>query len=185
MSFIKFTSLASALLLIFGFIPKFEKPQEIRLSNEDKIEWMTIEQAEEACKKTPKKIFIDVYTDWCGWCKKMDKTTFVDPAVVKYINQEFYAVKMDAEDKNNIIFKNKVFKYNPQNQANELAVMMLNGQMSYPSTVYLDEKLNVIQTMGGYLDGKQFNMVLHYFGQGAYKKKKSLEDFKKDYKEEL
>jgi len=169
----------------FGFISKTGKPLSKSVLNDESIQWMTIEQAEEACRKKPKKIFIDVYTDWCGWCKKMDKSTFVDPAVVKYVNQEFYAVKMDAEDKNNVIFRNKVFKYSAQSQANELAIMFLSGQMSYPSTVFLDEKLNAIQTMGGYLDARQFNMLLHYFGQGAYKKKKSIEDFKKDYKEEI
>ncbi len=109
----------------------------------------------------------------------------MDPSVVKYVKEEFYAVKLDAEDKNNIIFKNKVFKHNDQQKANELAVLFLNGEMSYPSIVYLDEKLNVIQTMGGYVDGNQFNMVLHYFGQNAYKKKKSLEEFKKDFKAEM
>jgi thioredoxin-related protein len=163
----------------------FKKSALRNMDEGDQITWMSIEQAEEACKKKPKKIFIDVYTDWCGWCKKMDKSTFMDPAVVKYVKEEFYAVKLDAEDKNNIIFKNKVFKHNDQQKANELAVLFLNGEMSYPSIVYLDEKLNVIQTMGGYVDGSQFNMILHYFGQNAYRKKKSLEEFKKDFKAEM
>ena len=174
-------SIYVALFLTAGFSFKQFKTQ---LPDENKINWMTIEQAEEACKQKPKKIFVDVYTDWCGWCKKMDKTTFVNPAVVKYVQEEFYAVKMDAEDQNNIIFRNKVFKFNAQQKANELAVLFLNGEMSYPTTVYLDEKLNVIQSMGGYLDGDQFNTVLHYFGQNAYKKKKSLEEFRKDFKAE-
>ncbi len=150
--------------------------------DEPAIQWMTIEQAEEACAKKPRKIFVDVYTDWCGWCKKMDASTFKDPEVVKYVNEKFYAVKMDAEDKNNIIFRGKVFKFNPPREANDLAITLLNGQMSYPTTVYLDEKLNVIQSLGGYVDGKQFNMILHYFGQEAYKKKMSLEDFKAQFK---
>ena len=173
------------LMSCLAFRLNVEKPTHLNRTGEDQIEWMSIEQAEEACKKKPKKIFIDVYTDWCGWCKKMDKTTFADPTVVKYVKEEFYAVKMDAEDQNNIIFKNKVFKFNPQQKANELAILFLNGEMSYPTTVYLDEKLNVIKSMGGYLDARQFNMILHYFGQNAYKKKKSLEDFKKDFKEEI
>ena len=173
----------SALLILLG--ANFIKQSATAILEGDQITWLTIEQAEEACKKKPKKIFIDVYTDWCGWCKKMDKTTFVDPAVAKYVKEEFYAVKMDAEDKNNIIFRNKVFKHNEGQKANELAIMLLNGEMSYPSIVYLDEKLNVIQSMGGYVDGNQFNMVLHYFGQNAYKKKKSLDDFKKEFKPEM
>jgi thioredoxin-related protein len=156
---------------------KANKPVE-----ETAIQWMTIEQAEEACAKKPRKIFVDVYTGWCGWCKKMDASTFKNPAVVKYVNEKFYAVKLDAEYKNNIIFRGKLFKYNASRETNDLASTLLNGQMNYPTLVYLDEKLNVIQTMEGYVDGKQFDLILHYFGQEAYKKKVSLEDFKAQYK---
>ena len=146
------------------------------------IQWMSIEQAEEACAKKPRKIFVDVYTGWCGWCKKMDASTFKDPEVVKYVNEKFYAVKLDAEQRGNIIFRGKVYKYNAGREVNELAATLLNGQMNYPTLVYLDEKQNVIQTMEGYVDGKQFDLILHYFGQEAYKKKTSLEDFKAQYK---
>jgi thioredoxin-related protein len=170
------------LTIVFGIIHNRNEASLPPLKNTDGIKWMTIEQAEEASAKKPRKIFVDVYTDWCGWCKRMDKTTFTDPQVVKYVNENFYAVKMDAEDKNNIIFKGKVFKYNQPREANDLAIMLLNGQMSYPTTVYLDEKLNVIQSIGGYVDGSQFNLILHYFGQEAYKKKMSLEDFKAQFK---
>ena len=165
-------------LTFSGAIP-FEKKET---KNTESMVWMTIEEAEAACEKKPRKIFIDVYTDWCGWCKKMDKSTFDDSLVKQYAKEKFYAVKMNAEDKNNIIFKNKVFKYNPQMQANDLAVMLLNGQMSYPTVAYLDEKLNPIQTMGGYVDAKQFYMLLHYFGENAYKKKKSLDEYSKEFK---
>jgi thioredoxin-related protein len=163
-------------LSVTGNLSAFAQPKE-----NNGIKWMTIEEAEAACKKKPKKIFIDVFTSWCGWCKKMDAGTFQDPDVVTYVNENYYAVKLDAESQDNIIFKDKVFKHNPQRQVNELAIMLLNGQMSYPTTVYLDEKLNVIQSMGGYLDAGQFNFILHFFAEGVYKKKKSLEDFKAEY----
>lgn len=149
---------------------------------EAEFKWMSLEEAELACKDKPKKIFIDVYTDWCGWCKKMDKTTFQDSLVKAYAGEKFYAVKLNAEDRNNIIFREKVFKYNPTMQANDLAVMLLNGQMSYPSIVFLDEKLNPIQTFGSYLEAGQFHMILHYFGENAYRKKKSLDDFGKEFR---
>ena len=157
----------------FALLPE-KKPAEFK--------WMSLEEAEMACKDKPRKIFIDVYTDWCGWCKKMDKTTFQDSLVKAYAAEKFYAVKLNAEDKNNIIFREKVFKYNPAMQANDLAVMLLNGQMSYPSIVFLDEKLNPIQTFGSYLEAGQFHMILHYFGENAYRKKKSLDDFNQEFR---
>uniref|UniRef100_A0A3Q2YUK7 Spermatogenesis-associated protein 20-like TRX domain-containing protein n=1 Tax=Hippocampus comes TaxID=109280 RepID=A0A3Q2YUK7_HIPCM len=49
-----------------------------------------------------KKVFIDIYTDWCGWCKKMDKDTFQNPEVAAYMNENFLMVKMDAEGKDPI-----------------------------------------------------------------------------------
>lgn len=148
---------------------------------QDAIKWMNIEEAEQACAQKPKKIFIKVYTKWCGWCKKMDASTFKDPEVIAYLNENFYAVSLDAESADNIIFRNKVFKYDAQRQANELAILFLNGQMSYPTSVFLDEKLTVIQSVGGYQDAGQFNFIQHYFGSNFYKKKKSLEDYKSVY----
>ena len=76
------------------------------------LKWMSIEEAEIACKKQPRKIFIDVYTDWCGWCKKMDKSTFRDSLVLKYASEKYYAVKMNAETRDNVIFRDKLFKFN-------------------------------------------------------------------------
>lgn len=142
------------------------------------ITWLTLEQAEEACKKKPRKIFIDVYTDWCGWCKRMDATTFSNPDVAKYVNEKYYAVKMNAESPESIIFKEKVYKYNAGRKANDLAIQLLNGEMSYPTTVFVDEKLNVIQPLGGYLDASEFGKILGYFGENAYKKK-TFEEYKK------
>ena len=145
------------------------------------LNWMSIEEAEQACKKKPKKLFVDVYTDWCGWCKKMDKSTFQDSLVVDYVNQHFYPVKLNAESRDNIIFREKVFHFNEGMRSNELAVMLLNGQMSYPSIAFLDEKLKPIQTHEGFADARQFLMMLHFFGENAYRKK-TMNDFNKEFK---
>lgn len=145
-----------------------------------KIDWMSIEQAEEACRKNPKKIVVDVYTSWCGWCKRMDAETFTDSVLAAYINKNFYAVKLNAEDQANIIFKEKVYRFNPTFKANDLAVMLLNGQMSYPSFVFLDEKLNPLQNFSGYQKANDFNFLAHFFAENAYKKK-NLEEYKKVY----
>lgn len=145
------------------------------------IQWMSIEEAEAACKKKPRKIFVDVYTDWCGWCKKMDKSTFRDSLVMKLAGEKFYAVKLNAESRDNIIFRDKVFHFDASRRANELAIMLLSGEMSYPSIAFLDEKLQPIQTHGGYADAGQFHLMLRYFSENAYRKK-SLNDFSRDAK---
>ena len=65
--------------------------------NEAQIKWMTFEQMQEAQKKQPRKVIIDMYTDWCGWCKRMDKNTFEHPVIAAYMNENFYAIKFNAE----------------------------------------------------------------------------------------
>ncbi|NJK95139.1 MAG: DUF255 domain-containing protein [Bacteroidales bacterium] len=69
-----------------------------------KVKWYTIEQVVELQKKEPKKILIDVYTDWCGWCKKMDAETFDHPIIAEYINKYYYPVKFNAESKEPVDF---------------------------------------------------------------------------------
>ena len=136
---------------------------------DDKLTWLTFEQAVELQAKSPKKIIIDVYTDWCGWCKKMDKNTYTNDSVIKQINENYYLVKLNAEQKEDIKFKDKTFTFKPEYKSHELAVSLLSGQMSYPTTVFLDEDFNILTVVPGYLTPKDMNPILKYFGQNIYK----------------
>ncbi len=161
-----FFSLLSALLLIIMASFNAYKP-----NSEQEIKWISFEEAVELQKKNPKKIIVDVYTDWCGWCKKIDKNTYTDSEVIKQIEQHFYFVKLNAEQKEEIKYKDKVFSFKQEYKANELAVSLLNGQMSYPSTVFLDEDMNLLTVVPGYLTPKDMNPILKYFGENIYKEK--------------
>ncbi|MFM9007762.1 MAG: thioredoxin family protein [Bacteroidota bacterium] len=92
----------------------------------DGIQWMGFEEAVRRCDQQPRKLFIDVYTDWCGWCKRMDAGTFRDSAVVAYMNANYYAVKLDAETRDTLRFRENVFVYKPEYKTNELALSLLN-----------------------------------------------------------
>ncbi|MFK8039511.1 MAG: thioredoxin family protein [Crocinitomicaceae bacterium] len=125
---------------------------EISVENLE-IEWLDFETAIERNKKKPKYIFIDVYTDWCGWCKKMDVSTFVAPEVVKYMNKHFYSVKMDAEMREAIAYNEKLYEfkqYTPRAGYNTLAFSLLGGKMSFPSFVILDKREAKRGTIMGY-----------------------------------
>ena len=149
-----------------------------------KINWMTFEQAVEASKKVPRKIFIDVYTDWCGWCKRMDATTFSHPEIVTYMNEKYYAVKLDAEMKDTVVFKDHTFvNPNPagKRSSHQLAVSLLEGKMSYPTTVYLDENVNLLTSaLPGYLTPAALEPILKFYG-GDHHKTISWEDFQKSF----
>src|SRR6056300_1975427 len=81
------------------------------------IQWMTLADAVEAQKTTPKKIFMDVYTDWCGPCKLLDKNTFQNPDVSRYISEHYYAVKFNAEGTEEIKYYDQTFQ-NPNYDPN-------------------------------------------------------------------
>jgi thioredoxin-related protein len=136
------------------------------------IKWMTFQEAMKQNKQQPKKVFIDMYTSWCGWCKRMDATTFEDPAIIAYMNQHFYPVKFNAETRDTILYKDKAYAFKPEYKANEFAAQMLNGSMSYPTSVYLDETMTEIGPVPGYLTAEQMLPVLKYFGENIYKTKK-------------
>lgn len=136
----------------------------------ENIEWLTIEEAEKRLKKEPRKLLVDVYTDWCGWCKKMDKDTFTDPEVAAIINKHFYAVKLDAEGQQPITIKGQTFTFKPEYKSHELAIALLNGQMSYPSTVFLDEQMNMLSPVPGYIQANNMSKILRYFGENHHQK---------------
>jgi len=158
------------ILTTLGGFVTVEKPVK-----KDSIQWLTLEEAAVKSKIAPRKIFVDVYTDWCGWCRKMDKSTFSDPKVIEYVNKNFYAVKLNAEDKAPIIINGKTYQYNSQYRSHEAALALLNAQMSYPTTVYLDEKMAIISPVPGYLDADAFHNILNYFGENHYKSKSFAE----------
>lgn len=163
-------SLFVLILLLSGYTFKPQATDKNGKAKAAKINWLTMEEAAEKIKQQPRKVIIDVYTDWCGWCKKMDQSTFTDPAVVAYVNKHYYAVKLNAEGKAPITLNGHTYTYKPDYKAHELAIALLQGQMSYPTTVYLDEKFNMLTPVPGYLDAPTLTKILTYFGGNNHKK---------------
>lgn len=146
------------------------------------VKWHSIEEAFELTRENPRKIMIDVYTDWCSWCKVMDSKTFSNEVIADYINNNFYAVKFNAEQKEDVVLNGKSYKYVASGKRgyNELAAQLLNGQLGYPSIVFLDEKTNMIQPIQGYYEAKPFDQIMRFIGDDAYKTTK-WEEFQANY----
>ena len=152
-------------LILTGInLPENEKEEGL-------VQWMTFEEAVERSKTEKRKIFIDVYTDWCGWCKVMDKKTFSEENIANYLNENFYAVKFNAEQKEDLTWRDHTFKYvaNGRRGYHELAVWLLNGKLSYPTVVFLDEDFNMIQPLPGFREAKEFHPILTFFGEDQHR----------------
>jgi len=146
------------------------------------VKWYTIEEAYTLTKKEPRKILIDVYTDWCRWCKTMDNETYSNQIIADYLNKNYYPVKFNAEQKTDVVLNGKTYKFLATGSRgyNELANELLNGQLGYPSTVFLDEQTKMIQPVQGYIKARQFDGIIRFIGEDFYKTKK-WEDFLTGY----
>ena len=133
----------------------------------EKVNWLTIEELQIAYAKNPKPILVDLYTDWCGWCKVMEKNTYNNEKVASYINEHFYAVKYNAESPDTLTFNNRIFKFDEEYRSNELALYLTFGRLEYPTTVFLSAIDAKPAPLSGYLKPKEIEAPLKYFGNKA------------------
>lgn len=160
-----------------------------------KINWLSIEEAQELNKEEPRKIFIDVYTSWCGPCKMMMANTFTNPDLIDYVNEHYYAVKFDAESPDPITFNGQTFEnpdYDP-NRKGRNAVHQFARYMkvsAYPTILYLDEDLNFLTPDRGYKTAQQMEILLKFFATDGHKTVTTQEqwdayqaEFKPEFKE--
>jgi thioredoxin-related protein len=152
------------------------------VSGQDAIKWYTIDEAVKLASQEPRIMVIDVYTDWCGWCKRMEATTFSNPDVIEMMNTYFYPVKLDAEGKEDITIGDHTYKFvdNGGRGYHEIAAIVTRGRLSYPTISYLDAQGRVLEAAPGYKTPDQFQVYLAYYSNGAYKTQ-SFDDFSAAY----
>lgn len=140
-----------------------------RTDSNEKIQWLKIDDASIKIKEQSKPVLIDLYTDWCYWCKVMDKKTYTNSKVIAYINEHFYSVKLNAETKDNITWKDKTYLYNSNYKINDFSLFVTYGRASFPTTVIIADNESAPIPIAGYLQPKELEPILKYFGEGAYK----------------
>lgn len=155
--------------------------QENSKANANEIEWLTVEEAAIKQAKEPRKIYMDVYTDWCGWCKVMDKKTFGNADCIKYMNENYYCVRVNAETVKEISYKGKVYGDAPNSIVNQLILDWMLNKTSYPTSIFFDEQFNIIQPLPGYMELKQFELIIKYLREDMHKKIQ-FQEYQKSFK---
>ncbi|MFM2375336.1 MAG: hypothetical protein RLZZ165_433 [Bacteroidota bacterium] len=130
--------------------------------------WQTIPMAIRLAAQKRRMILIDVTTRWAGWSNLMDKNTYSKKSIIRYLNENFYAVRLDAETHDTITINGLTYYRNYGSPYHSLAYYLLDGNMQFPSTVILDEDTNELLAIPGYMDAKKLEVVLHYFYEKAY-----------------
>jgi len=156
-----------------------------------KVNWIHVNDMEKAVKADPKPVIMDVYTSWCGPCKMMMAKTFTNKHVVKFVNDNFHAVKFNAEGNDTVSFQGSEYfnpSYDPgkartRNGTHQFAgIAAVNGRLAYPTLVYLNEQLQVLQPIQGYLTPEQLEPIITFFGDGHYKTEKDYNKWRETFK---
>lgn len=151
-------------------------------SSTPNIEWIDLREALLRQQFEQKKILIKVYTDWSNVCKKMDQISLSQPSVVEYINENYYPVLFNAETEADVNFLGKVYQYVEKSNRgyHEFAYKITHGRLIYPSLVFLDKDLSIIQSIYGFHDPDKLLKILTYFAED-YNKKIPWKDFDNQY----
>ncbi len=136
-------------------------------AQQEEIQWIGFEELEDSLKIESKPVVIYFYTDWCVYCKKMEKNAFKDRQVVQWLNQEFYAVKMNAESTEPVVFEGQTF-LNEQARVQRNGIhqipLLLAGRkdkpISFPVVMVLDENFKVRIKSHEYLTSEKMRRLL-------------------------
>ena len=164
----------SACVILFS---SAEKPAR----DSRQIRWMTLNEAATQLQHAKKPVLIDLYTDWCGWCKVMDQKTFTNENLIQYVEEKFYPVKINAESKDAILWKGKTYQFNRNYRVNDFTMYVTQGRLEFPTTVVIPSDGTDPQAIPGYLETKDFELIAKYFGEGGYGNI-PFEKFQKEFK---
>ena len=159
------TGTAAAIIVSMMFVTALTfstlAAQSAEKGNQPSVEWLDFEKAVTLAQKERKIVVVDFYTDWCGWCKKMDKDTYGNTQVVKYAKEKLVMSKVDAESRETTRFKNQELSYR------QLAAGF--GVRGYPATIFIDANGEFLTSLSGYLTPDQFLPILEFLAEGHYK----------------
>jgi thioredoxin-related protein len=157
------------------------------------IEWLNMNEALEHQKENPKKIMLFVYTEWCGYCHKMNEKTFVNKDVARYINKHFYAVNFNGEGTEKVNYKDFEYtnpNYDPDRKGRNYQHFFADALQitSYPAIVFFDENGEIISPVKGYKSAQDLEIYLKMIASDDYKSvttAKAWQDYQEEFKPEF
>jgi thioredoxin-related protein len=133
------------------------------------VRWYGFNEGMKAAAAQKKLVVLDFYTDWCHWCKVMDKKTFADKKVSRQLKKDFICIRINAE-KNSPQFKYQGKMFTPRQFTRQV------GVRGFPTIAFFDKKQQLITKLPGYIPANNFSKILQYMNEGCYKKQMSLEE---------
>ncbi len=140
-----------------------------------KIKWLDFNTALKKAGKEKKMMVVDFYTNWCGYCKKMDRETYKNKKVVQKLNKYFISAKVDGENSTyKVLYDNK--KYTIREF---LSALEING---FPAIGFLDKNGKFLTVVSGFYDARNLLSVLDYIKDSCYVKEIKFSDYKNNPK---
>ncbi len=138
------------------------------------VEWLAFDKGLELAQKQNKLLVIDFYTDWCHWCKVMDKETYGNEKVIKLVKEQAIMAKVNAETNEKFQFRGAAYS------GRELSLMF--GVQGFPTTAFMNAKGELITAISGYIPADKFTMILKYLA-GNWYEKMNFDEFVKKQKQ--
>ncbi len=130
--------------------------------NKIELKWKKYDAGLAEAKKAKKKIIVDVYTDWCRWCKKLDKEVYANDSVAAYLEKQYILVKVNGESGEKVKYKGK--------QLTEMQLTQMLKVSGFPAIIFLDSSGEVIDRISGYVPPERFLPIAKYLGEDHFKK---------------
>lgn len=132
-------------------------------SYDHSFEWIEMDRAQTLAEKNEKKILVNVYTDWCEYCKKMDQTVYQDSSITAALGTYYYAVRLNAESDQIITFNG--------NQITQRDLAHQMGIRSYPTILFLQPDGELILQINGFMPNDDFRNMITYIGEEIYQRR--------------
>jgi thioredoxin-related protein len=133
------------------------------------IRWRTFDAGLREAKATGRPMIVDVFTGWCGYCKKMDREVFPRDEVQAYLAKKFIPVRVDGEGAEAINYEGRAYTGATFSQRFRIS--------GYPTFIFLRADGAHLVNVPGYMPPEQFLTLLRYVGEGALERGEDYEAF--------